>query len=226
MDVTRAYGAGAASVVALDRVSLELPTGQRTAIVGRSGSGKSTLLHLAAGIESPTSGEIWVDNREIGRLGDDALTRLRREKIGLVHQFFNLLPTLDARENVALPALLAGSREKETWARADPLLADVGLEGRLRARPPTRIGWRNAAGRPGSRVDLLSPPWVLADEPTGNLDTRSAEQVLTLLHELVRRQGITLVIVTHSREVAAAADRIVELRDGRVVSDVRTGVAP
>ena len=129
-----------------------------------------------------------MDNREIGRLGDDALTRLRREKIGLVHQFFNLLPTLDARENVALPALLAGSREKETLARADSLLADVGLEGRLRARPHTLSGGEMQRVALAARVDSL-PALLLADEPTGNLDTRSAEQVLTLLHELVRRRA-------------------------------------
>jgi putative ABC transport system ATP-binding protein len=212
---------GAARVVALDRVSLEVPAGQRIAIVGRSGSGKSTLLHLAAGIESPTSGEIWVHDREIGRLGDDALTRLRREKIGLVHQFFNLLPTLSARENVALPALLAGSPERETLSRADSLLTDVGLEGRLGARPHTLSGGEMQRVAL-ARALIHSPALLLADEPTGNLDTRSAEQVLTLLHELVRRRGATLVIVTHSQEVAAAADRIVELRDGRVVGDEST----
>jgi ABC-type lipoprotein export system ATPase subunit len=218
VEVSKIYGEGGARVVALDRVSLAVPAGQCVAVVGRSGSGKSTLLHLAAGIDVPSSGEVWVDGREIGRLGDDALTRQRRENIGLVHQFFNLLPTLNARENVALPALLAGSNEREVLARADSLLAEVGLGDRARARPHTLSGGEMQRVAL-ARALVQAPALVLADEPTGNLDTRSAEQVMTLLRDLGRRHGATLVIVTHSREIAATTDRVVELRDGRVVGD-------
>jgi putative ABC transport system ATP-binding protein len=225
IEVSKAYGEGAARVTALDRVSLEVPAGQCVAIVGRSGSGKSTLLHLVAGIDTPSAGELWIDGREIGGLGDDDLTRQRRERVGLVHQFFHLLPTLDARENVALPALLAGERERAVLARADALLAEVGMHHRATARPHTLSGGEMQRVAL-ARALIHAPALVLADEPTGNLDTRSAEPVLGLLRDLGRRHGATVVLVTHSREAAAAADRVIELRDGRVVGDHPPDRAP
>ncbi len=218
--VRKRYPLGDGTVVALDGVSLVVPRGEFTAVVGRSGSGKSTLLHLAAGIDTPSEGEVWVDGAELSRLGDDALTRERRDRIGMVHQFFHLLPTLSARENVALPALLAGRDERETLARADALLAEVGLEARRAARPHTLSGGEMQRVAV-ARALLNRPALLLADEPTGNLDTRSAGQVMDLLGTLAERHGATVVMVTHSREAAARATRVIELSDGRIVSDTR-----
>ncbi len=216
--VTKAFGAGAARVLALDDLSLSVPAGQCVAIVGRSGSGKSTLLHLIAGLDTPTAGEVWVAGRELGRLDDDALTAQRRTTVGMVHQFFELLPTLSARENVALPSLLAGRAERAVLARADALLAEVGLAARADARPHTLSGGEMQRVAI-ARALVHEPALVLADEPTGNLDSRAAAQVLELLRGLARRHGATVLLVTHSREAAAVADRVVELRDGRVAGD-------
>jgi putative ABC transport system ATP-binding protein len=218
--VVRQFGAGAQVVRALDGVSLDVPRGEFLAVVGRSGSGKSTLLNLAAGIDTPSSGEVWIDGRPISRLDDDALTLLRRDRIGVVYQFFNLLSTLSVRENVALPALLGGALERDVMPQADALLDEVGLGDRRHARPHTLSGGemqRTAI----ARALVHSPALVLADEPTGNLDSRAAEQIVGLLRRMAARHGATVVMVTHSREAAAAADRIVELRDGRVAGDVR-----
>lgn len=216
--VCKDYHTGEQHVRAVDDVSLEVPRGQRVAIVGRSGSGKSTLLNLLAGIDQPTSGEIWIADQELSRLNDDALTRLRREHLGMVYQFFNLLPTLSVRENVALPALLAGERERDVLQRADRLLEEVGLTHRLHARPHTLSGGEMQRTSL-ARALIHNPTLILADEPTGNLDTKNADQVLELLRGLGERHGVTVVLVTHSMEAAAIADRVVELRDGRVVRD-------
>jgi putative ABC transport system ATP-binding protein len=219
---TRAYGDGAARVTALDDVTLEIARGEWVAIVGPSGSGKSTLLHLVAGIDVATSGEVWVDGRELSKLSDDDLTRHRRDRIGVVYQFFNLLPTLSVRENVALPALLAGRGEPETFARADRLIEEVGLSARGDARPATLSGGEMQRAAV-ARALIQDPPLVLADEPTGNLDSRAGEAVLERLLALTRARGTTVVLVTHSREAAARADSIVEIRDGRVTGDTRRG---
>ena len=216
--VTKEFPLGDGTVRALDDLTLEIPPGGFTAIVGRSGSGKSTLLNLAAGIDAPTSGEIFVHELALSGLGDDALTRLRRQKIGVVYQFFHLLPTLDVRENVALPLLLGGHPEREALVRADALLAEVGLTPRAAARPHMLSGGEMQRAAV-ARALVHEPALGLADEPTGNLDSRSAVQVVELLASLVRRHGSTLVMVTHSREAAAAASRVVTLSDGRIVSD-------
>ncbi len=218
--VTREFTLGAERVHALDGVTLEIPRGQFAAVVGRSGSGKSTLLHLAAGIDRPDAGEVWVDGRSLASLSDDDLTRLRRESIGMVHQFFHLLPTLTVRENVALPLLLGRGSEREALARADALLAEVGLSARAGARPHTLSGGEMQRAAV-ARALLHEPALVLADEPTGNLDSRAAGGVLALLATLARGRGATVVMVTHSREAAQSADRVIELRDGRVVGDGR-----
>ena len=217
-DVVKEFPLGESRVRALDGLTLTIPPGGFTAIVGRSGSGKSTLLNLAAGIDAPTSGEVWVEGRALSTLDDDALTRLRRERVGVVYQFFHLLPTLDVRENVALPLLLEGRPEREALARADALLAEVGMAPRAKARPHTLSGGEMQRASV-ARALVHDPALVLADEPTGNLDSRAAVQVVQLLADLVRRHGSTLVMVTHSREAADAADRVVTLSDGRVVSD-------
>lgn len=216
--VTKVFPLGDGTVRALDGLTLDLPPGGFTAIVGRSGSGKSTLLNLAAGIDAPSSGEVFVQGIALAGLDDDALTRMRRERVGVVYQFFHLLPTLDVRENVALPLLLEGRPERDALARADALLTEVGLVPRARARPHTLSGGELQRAAV-ARALVHEPALVLADEPTGNLDSRSAVQVVELLAELVRRRGSTLVMVTHSREAADAADRVVTLSDGRVVSD-------
>jgi putative ABC transport system ATP-binding protein len=216
--VTKEYTLGTETLRAVDGVSLEIPAGQLVAVMGRSGSGKSTLLNLLAGIDTPTSGEIWLAGRELSRLSDDALTRMRRETLGIVYQFFNLLPTLSVRENVALPALLAGERERSTLERADRLLEEVGLIPRRHARPHTLSGGEMQRVAI-ARALIHQPAVLLADEPTGNLDSRNAEQVLALLADLGRRHGATLLLVTHSAEAAALAERVVELRDGQIVRD-------
>jgi len=220
--VVKAFPSGTGTVRALDGLTLEVGPGGFTAVVGRSGSGKSTLLNLAAGIDTPTSGEVLVGGQPLSRLDDDALTRLRRDHIGVVYQFFHLLPTLDVRENVALPLLLAGRPERDALAAADARLAEVELGPRARARPHTLSGGELQRAAV-ARALVHEPSLVLADEPTGNLDNRSASQVVGLLAALVRRHGSTLLMVTHSREAAAAADRVITLSDGRMVTDVLTG---
>ncbi len=217
-DVVKVFGTAGQPVVALDHLSLAVAAGEFVALVGRSGSGKSTLLNLVAGIDVPTSGRVWVAGRDLERLSDDELTRQRRDTIGMVHQFFDLLPTLSVRENVALPGLLAGAREAEVMGRADALIEEVGLTPRARVRPHTLSGGEMQRAAL-ARALVRGPALVLADEPTGNLDSRAAEQVLGLLGGLARRHGATVLLVTHSREAAAAASRVVTLRDGRVVSD-------
>ncbi len=222
--VVKEFALGDGRVRAVDGITLDITAGGFTAIVGRSGSGKTTLLNLATGIEVPSSGEVFVQGQPLSRLSDDALTRLRREKVGVVYQFFHLLPTLDVRENVALPLLLEGRPEKQALQAADALLVEVGLAGRARARPHTLSGGELQRAAV-ARALVHAPALVLADEPTGNLDSRSAVQVVELLASLVRGHGSTLVMVTHSPEAAAAADRVVTLSDGRVTHDTLTDVA-
>ena len=212
---------GEGQIHALDDLTLVVPRGEFIAIVGRSGSGKSTLLNLAAGIDVATRGEVWVDGRELSKLSDDELTRQRRDRVGMIYQFFNLLSTLSVRENVALPLLLRGERRPIALVQADRMLDEVELAHRRDARPHTLSGGEMQRAAI-ARALVHAPALVLADEPTGNLDTRAADQIVSLLGNLGRRHGVTVVLVTHSREAAAAAERIVELRDGRVVSDERT----
>ena len=224
IDVVREFGAGNTAgpdrphVRALDGISLDIRRGERVAVVGPSGSGKSTLLHLIAGIDAPSSGAVWVAGRSLARLDDDALTVHRRDRVGIVFQAFHLLPTLSARENVALPALLAGAAEAATLARADALLEEVELSARRHAPPHTLSGGEMQRVAL-ARALIREPPVLLADEPTGNLDSHAAARVLDMLVDLSRRRGATVVLVTHSREAAAIAQRRVEIRDGRLVGD-------
>lgn len=221
--VEKSFALGEGTVHALRGVSLTFAAGEFAAIVGRSGSGKSTLLNLAAGIDTPDTGEVWVAGQALSALSDDELTVLRRDRIGMVYQFFHLLPTLSVCENVALPSLLAGVREREALQRADTLLDEVGLADRREARPHTLSGGEMQRAAL-ARALLHDPALVLADEPTGNLDSRSAEHMVALLASLGPRHGATVLMVTHSREAAQAADRIVELGDGRLMADSRNGV--
>jgi putative ABC transport system ATP-binding protein len=211
--VTKIY-AGGQAVVALDGLDLEVEAGQFLALVGESGSGKSTLLHLAGGIDRPTSGQIRVGEKDVGALPERDLVLYRRREVGLVFQFFNLLPHLTVRENVELPRRLDASADAAE--RAAQLLSRVGLAGRAQAHPYELSGGemqRVAIARAlvtGARL-------LLADEPTGNLDSRNGETVLSLLSEIRRERGVTLLLATHSAAAAARADRIVHLRDGKLL---------
>jgi len=214
---------GGREVSILDDITLDVPAKQFLAIVGPSGSGKSTLLGLIAGMDAPTSGTIALDGREITSLPEDELARLRREKVGYVFQSFHLIPTLTARENVAVPLELAGDPEAES--KADALLKAVGLEARGHHYPVQLSGGEQQRVAV-ARAFANRPAVLLADEPTGNLDTATGQQVIDLLIRLNRDQGSTLVLVTHDPALAAHADRVVRLLDGQVASDELRNSAP
>ena len=216
-DVTRRYGKGDTAVDALRGVSLELAGGQLTAIMGPSGSGKSTLMHLLAGLDRPTSGEVFVQGTEISKLRDNDLTRLRREHIGFIFQFFNLLPMLSAEQNIVLPLRIAGRKPNREWL-AD-VVSNVGLSERRRHRPAELSGGQQQ--RVAIARALVSRPTVMfADEPTGNLDSTTSSEILALLRDSVSAYGQTTVMVTHDPRAAAIADRIFFLADGLIVRDL------
>jgi putative ABC transport system ATP-binding protein len=223
-ELTKLYGSGETEVRALDAVSIEIGRGEMLAIMGPSGSGKSTLLHLLGALETPSSGSIALAGRRYDGLDDAELTGLRRDTIGFVFQFFNLLATLTAEENVLLPALIAGKRDAAMRARAAELLERVGLGARADHLPSELSGGEQQRVSI-ARALLMRPELVLADEPTGNLDTRSSGEVLELLAELNRAEGHTIVMVTHDPSVAAAAGRALFLRDGRVAGELEGGSA-
>ncbi|MGZ5310281.1 MAG: ABC transporter ATP-binding protein [Solirubrobacterales bacterium] len=219
-DVTRVFGEGDAAVRALDGVSVDLPKGAFTAIMGPSGSGKSTLMHILAGLDRPTSGTVAVDGVDLASLDDGELTELRRDKIGFVFQFFNLLPVLSAEENILLPLSLAG-RDPDR-ERFDQLVDAVGLRDRLSHRPAELSGGQQQ--RVAIARALVSSPAVLfADEPTGNLDSNSSEEILKLMRRAADEFGQTIVMVTHDANAAATADRVLVLVDGRIVRDAEAG---
>src|SRR4051812_27867808 len=221
-DLSRRYGAGDTAVHALRGVSVTVAEGELTAVMGPSGSGKSTLMHLLAGLDRPTAGEVWIDGTAIAALGDGELTRLRREHIGFVFQFFNLLPMLTAEENMLLPLELAGRTPDHAWV--EELIATVGLDDRRTHRPSELSGGQQQ--RVAIARALVSKPTVVfADEPTGNLDSKASDDVLRLLRQAVDEFGQTVIMVTHDPEAAAHADRLVTLRDGRVVHDAAPGSA-
>ena len=221
-DLAKVYGDGATAVRALDGVSIEVVRGEIVAIMGPSGSGKSTLLHLLGALESASAGEISLGDERYARLDDQGLTRVRRDRIGFVFQFFNLLPSLTAEENVVLPALIAGDRGEATAARARSLLERVGLRARADHLPSEMSGGEQQRVSI-ARALLRKPEIVLADEPTGNLDSRSSAEILALLRELSDAEQQTLVMVTHDPGAAAIADRVVFLRDGRVAGEIDGG---
>ena len=214
---------GGREVSILDDIALDIPSKQFLAIVGPSGSGKSTLLGLIAGMDVPTAGTIVLDGRDITTLSEDELARLRREKVGYVFQSFHLIPTLTARENVAVPLELAGDPEAEN--KANVLLQTVGLEARGHHYPAQLSGGEQQRVAV-ARAFANRPAILLADEPTGNLDTATGRQVIELLIRLNRDHGSTLVLVTHDPELAAHADRVVRLLDGRIASDELHPSAP
>ena len=220
--VTKIYGRGATEVRALDGVDFVVDRGEFVAIMGPSGSGKSTLLHVIGALEPATGGTVVLEGEYYEGLEDDELTRLRRERMGFVFQFFNLLPSLSAIENVMLPALIARKATDEMRARAKDLLARVGLAER-EEHTPSELSGGEQQRVAIARALLLSPAVVLADEPTGNLDSRAGGQILRLMRDLNQDEGVTIVMVTHDPSAAAIADRIVFLRDGRVREQVDGG---
>jgi putative ABC transport system ATP-binding protein len=215
LDVRKIYRQGENDITALAGVSLDIAKGSFVVIMGPSGSGKSTLLHLIGGLDRPSSGDLLVDGRLIGQMPDDEVTLFRRTKIGFVFQFFNLLPTLTALENITLPFVLDGVSKGEADRKAHLLLEKVGLEPRKHHLPEELSGGeiqRVAV----ARALAFDPPILLADEPTGNLDSKNGDAILSLLQRINREQGCTVVMVTHSQEAANYGDRIILLRDGRV----------
>ena len=216
-DVVRRYGDGDTAVDALRSVSLEIERGRLTAVMGPSGSGKSTLMHILAGLDKPTSGEVSVAGVDVVGLDDTALTKLRRDHIGFIIQFFNLLPMLTAEENVVLPLSLAGTKPDRDWVRE--LTEKVGLTDRLKHRPSELSGGQQQ--RVAIARALVSRPTIMfADEPTGNLDSRTGGEILGLLRGMVSDLGQTTVMVTHDAHAAAIADRVLFLADGEIVRDL------
>jgi putative ABC transport system ATP-binding protein len=215
--LTRRYGSNETAVDALRGVSVAIAGGELTAVMGASGSGKSTLMHILAGLDRPTAGEVWIAGMAIGELNDTQLTRLRREHIGFIFQFFNLLPMLTARENIVLPLSLAGEKPDRAWV--DDLTHKVGLSNRLTHRPSELSGGQQQ--RVAIARALVSKPTVMfADEPTGNLDSRTSSEILELLRDSVSSYGQTTVMVTHDAHAAAIADRILFLADGLIVKSL------
>jgi putative ABC transport system ATP-binding protein len=214
IDLVKVHGTGDTAVRALDGVNVSIPASRMTAIMGPSGSGKSTLLHCLAGLDSVTSGQVYIAGQEIGGLNDRELTRLRRDQVGFVFQAFNLLPTLDARENILLPMSLAGRRPDEAWF--EQIVTTVGLADRLDHRPSELSGGQQQRVAV-ARALVSRPAIVFADEPTGNLDSRSGAEVLTFLRRAVDQLGQTIVMVTHDPGAASHADEVVFLADGRIV---------
>jgi putative ABC transport system ATP-binding protein len=212
---TKVHGAGEAGVRALDGVTFEVERGRFALVTGPSGSGKSTLLHLLGALDAPTSGEVWIDGEALHRLDDAGRTRVRRERLGFVFQFFNLLPTLTALENVCLPGLLARRPRGPVEARARALLERFGLGARL-GHAPGQLSGGEMQRVALARALVLDPPVVLADEPTGNLDSRSAEVIVELLRAAAHELGRTVVMVTHDPRAERHADRVLRLVDGRL----------
>jgi putative ABC transport system ATP-binding protein len=221
-DVVRRYGAGDTAVDALRGVSVDIAEGRLTAVMGPSGSGKSTLMHILAGLDKPTAGEVYVAGEDVARMDDTELTKLRRDHIGFIFQFFNLLPMLTAAENIVLPLKLAGSKPDQAWLAE--LVAQVGLGDRLGHRPSELSGGQQQ--RVAVARALVSRPSVMfADEPTGNLDSTTSGEILALLRDSVDNLGQTTVMVTHDAHAAAIADRVLFLADGDIVRDLGRSTA-
>ena len=220
--VSKLYGGGDAAVTALDDVTVGLAQGEFTAIMGPSGSGKSTLLHLLAGLDRPTSGEVYLGDTEITSLNDKTLTLLRRDRIGFIFQSFNLLPTMTAAENIVLPMRIAGRKPDEQWVAS--IVETVGLTRRLGHRPSQLSGGQQQRVA-AARALASRPQIVFADEPTGALDSTSSAELLAFLRKAVSDLGQTVVMVTHDAKAAAYADRVIFLADGHIVGELRSPTA-
>ena len=216
--VSKIYGSGDAQVRALDDVSVGFGAGEFTTIMGPSGSGKSTMMHILAGLDAPTSGHVFVEDTDITALKDTALTKLRRDRIGFVFQSFNLVPTLDARSNILLPMRLAGKTPDKDWF--DLIVNSLGIADRLNHRPSEMSGGQQQRVAV-ARALMSRPAVIVADEPTGNLDSHSTTEVMDLLRRAVDDLGQSVIMVTHDTGTAAYADRVLVCRDGRIVSDLR-----
>jgi putative ABC transport system ATP-binding protein len=218
----KVYGTGDASVEALRGISLDLAAGEWTAIMGPSGSGKSTLLHVLAGLDTPTDGKVFIGDVDLTTLSDKQLTQLRRDRVGFVFQAFNLIPTLTAGENITLPLDIAGRDVDQGWF--DTVVKTVGLSDRLHHRPAELSGGQQQRVA-GARALVSRPEIIFADEPTGNLDSRSGAEILGFLRNSVRELGQTVVMVTHDPVAASYADRVVFLADGRIVDEMQNPTA-
>jgi putative ABC transport system ATP-binding protein len=218
-NLTKIFGSGPTAVTALDRVNLSVNAGEFVAIMGPSGCGKSTLLHLIGGLDRPTSGKVILEGTSIADMDDDHLTELRRRRIGFVFQFFNLIPVLNAVENAALPVTLDGLKPAEAQKKAVEWLARFGLSERLSSRPDQLSGGQQQRVAI-ARALVTDPAIILADEPTGALDTKSGEEVMRILLSLNQERGTTIILVTHAPDIAAHAQRIIHIRDGEVMEAV------
>jgi putative ABC transport system ATP-binding protein len=219
-NLTKVYGQGETSVVALDHVTMSVGAGELVAVMGPSGCGKSTLLHLLGGLDRPTEGSVSIDGKSLSNLSDNALAQLRRRKIGFIFQFFNLIPILNAVDNAALPLLLDGKNSAQAKQKATEWLQRVGLGARLNNRPDElSAGQQQRVAI--ARALLTDPMLVLADEPTGNLDSRAADEIAALLRQVAKEWGHAVLMVTHDPRIAAHADRIVFLKDGTIVNQTQ-----
>ena len=219
-NLTKVYGTGDTAVTALDHVNLSVNAGEFVAVMGPSGCGKSTLLHLLGGLDRPTDGSVSIEGQPLAKMSDNVITKLRRRKIGFVFQFFNLIPILSSVENAALPLLLDGTRPAQAKQKAAEWLTKVGLGARLGSRPD-----QLSAGQQQrvaiARALITEPVLVLADEPTGNLDTKSSDEIAALLQQVVKTWGRAVLMVTHDPRLAAYAERIVFLKDGKIVKETK-----
>ena len=215
-NLTKVYGSGDTAVTAVNHLNLEIESGQFTAIIGSSGSGKSSLLNLLGGLDTPTEGSVLIDGTDIYSLNDEKRSVMRREKIGFIFQNFNLIPVLSVEENIAMPALLDG--KKVDPAEMDELLRILSLENRRTHRPNELSGGQQQRVSIG-RALINHPPVLLADEPTGNLDTKNTTEVMNMLIDAVKTRNQTLVLITHEPEIAEMADRVLQIEDGHIVSD-------
>lgn len=215
-NLTKIYGTGAGAVTALDHVSLAVQKGEFVSIVGASGSGKSTLLHLLGGVDRPSSGVIRIEDTDLSALGEEQLAIFRRRKVGLIYQFYNLIPTLDVRQNILLPLLLDGRKPDSSYFRS--IVHTLGLEDRLSHLPSELSGGQQQRAAIG-RALIYRPAILLADEPTGNLDRKNSEETVALLKLSNQRFGQTVLLITHDEKIALEADRIITLEDGRIVKD-------
>jgi putative ABC transport system ATP-binding protein len=217
-NLTKIYGSGSTVVTALDKVSFSVQPGQFVAVMGPSGCGKSTLLHLLGGLDRPSDGKVLIEGTSIADMSDDRLTELRRRKIGFIFQFFNLIPVLTAVENAALPVTLDGVKPNEARAKAAEWLERFGIGDRLASRPDQLSGGQQQRVAI-ARALVAEPALILADEPTGNLDTRAGDEIAGLLRDVSKQYGRTVVMVTHDPRIAAYSDRIIFLKDGKVVDE-------
>lgn len=213
-DLCKFYGSGENLIKAVDHVDIQIMQGEYAAIIGKSGSGKSTLLHLLGGLENPTSGEIWVDGKNIADLSEEKLAALRRRKIGFIFQAFNLIPSLNVWENIVLPIGLDGKKADESFIR--DILQTLGIESKINALPNTLSGGQQQRTAI-ARAIAAKPSIILADEPTGNLDTKNSDEVISLLKLSAKKYGQTLVVITHNEDIAQMADRTIVLEDGKLV---------